>query len=132
MSLYSRKLPDPELFRNKISQKLCVILKNKQLSINLEKGIYNYSLQEAENKNIVKKWENINFVNLYLEKLKTIYINLNNKELFEKITNKNFKIHELAFMNHQELNPKMWKELIEAKIKRDKNLTEIDMSAATD
>ena len=35
-------------------------------------------------------------------------------------------------MNHQELNPKMWKELIEAKIKRDKNLTEIDMYAATD
>ena len=35
-------------------------------------------------------------------------------------------------MNHQELNPKMWKQLIEAKIKRDKNLTEVDMSAATD
>ena len=35
-------------------------------------------------------------------------------------------------MNQQEINPKKQKELIEAKIKRDKNLTEIDMSAATD
>ena len=30
-------------------------------------------------------------------------------------------------MNHQELNPKKWKELIEAKIKRDRNLTEVDI-----
>ena len=35
-------------------------------------------------------------------------------------------------MTHQEMNPKIWKHLIEAKIKRDKNLGEIDISAATD
>ena len=39
---------------------------------------------------------------------------------------------DLAFMTHQEMNPKIWKELVDAKIKRDKNLTEVDMSAATD
>ena len=35
-------------------------------------------------------------------------------------------------MKHQDMNPKIWKELVAAKIKRDKNLTQVDMSAATD
>ena len=73
-----------------------------------------------------------------MDRFKSIYININPKStagkrtLLNKIKKKKIKSKELAFMNHQELNPKMWKELIEAKIKRDKNLTEVDMSAATD
>ena len=35
-------------------------------------------------------------------------------------------------MSHQEMNPKHWRELVQAKIKRDKKGVEVDMSAATD
>ena len=35
-------------------------------------------------------------------------------------------------MTHQELSPTKWTDLINAKIKRDKNKFEVNMSAATD
>ena len=35
-------------------------------------------------------------------------------------------------MSHQELEPELWEALIDSKIKRDKNATTVDMSAATD
>ena len=58
-----------------------------------------------------------------MDRFKSIYININPKStagkrtLLNKIKKKKIKAKELAFMNHQELNPKMWKELIEAKLK---------------
>ena len=42
---------------------------------NIEKGIYNYAIQEATKKHIVKKWENQSFVHLYMDKLRSVYIN---------------------------------------------------------
>lgn len=75
---------------------------------------------------------------IYINKFRSIYNNINpqfstcNKNLLKRLKNKKLKPQELAFMTHQEMSPKKWKELVDAKIKRDKNLTEIDMSAATD
>ena len=50
----------------------------------------------------------------------------------KKLKTNNIAPEKLAFMTHQEMFPEKRKELVDAKIKRDKNLTEIDMSAATD
>ena len=55
-----------------------------------------------------------------------------NKNLLKSLKKGKLKPQKLAFMTHQEMSPKKWKELVAAKLKRDKNLTEIDMSAATD
>ena len=43
-----------------------------------------------------------------------------------------FKAHEIAFLTHQEMEPKLWKDIIQRKIKRDKSATTVDLSAATD
>ena len=115
MSLYNRKLSDPDIFRNNIGKRFGMILSNQKLGINLEKGIYNYCLESAEAKHIVKKWDNPNFLNLYLEKSKTIFINLKNPEIYKKTINKDFKVHLLAFMNHQEMMPTKWEKLINEK-----------------
>tara|TARA_Y100000591_G_scaffold238514_1_gene209196 strand:- start:858 stop:1379 length:522 start_codon:yes stop_codon:yes gene_type:complete len=132
MSLYNRKLQNPEEFRNNIVEKLNNILNNKAYSNNLEKGIYNYSLKAAEERKIIKKWDNPNYINLYLEKLKTIFINLKNPELLDKIKKKKFKIHELAFMTHYELNPNKWEHLLELKKIKDENKYTPKIEASTD
>ena len=55
MSKFKRTVSDPNIFRENIIQKLNNLIKDNKISQNLEKGIFNYSLQEAEERNIIKK-----------------------------------------------------------------------------
>ena len=127
----SRKIENSELFRSNIRAKINEKLKNEKHSINLEKGIFNYALKEADQRKIVKKWDNKHFVQIYLDRLRSIYINLNDS-IIEQINNGTVKAHVVAFMTHQELNPDKWTTLIEAKAKRDANKFETNIAAATD
>jgi len=129
---------NPEEFRINLRNKLNIFLKHEKRSTNLEKAIFNYCIKIAKEKKIVRKWDNKYFVELYINRFRSIYSNINpklstcNKTLLRKLKNGKLKSQKLAFMSHQEMNPRKWKKLIEEKIKRDKNLTEIDLSAATD
>ena len=125
------KIENPELFRANVSNKLNEILKNEKNSQNLEKGIFNYTLKEAENKKIVKKWDNKHFVLIYINHFRSIYKNLNEK-IVDQVNNGTIKPHIIAFLSHQELSPDKWSDLIQAKSKRDMNKFEINLEAATD
>lgn len=105
---------------------------DNKIAINIEKGVYNFAIVEAKKKNIVRNWENKYFIKLYTDRLRSIYINLKNEDIIQKIKTKKIKMKELSLMSHKEICPEKWKNLIEAKIKRDKNMTSIDLSAATD
>ena len=132
------KIANADTFRTNVKKKLNKIIRRKKLSLNLEKGIFNYTIQTARLRNIVRKWDNKAFVMIYVDKFKGILLNLNakstikNKELLKRLKNGEFKAHELAFMTHQELYPEKWKYLIDKKIKRDKSEGVVDLSAATD
>jgi transcription elongation factor S-II len=132
MSRFQREIKDPNLFRANIIIKLNNLLKDDKIASNLEKGIYNYTLELSSQKNLVKKWTNQSFVNIYIQKLKTILYNLKNKELFDKIKNKEFKAHELAFMTHQTMRPDLWNDLIEIKKIKDENKFSPKIEASTD
>jgi len=132
MSKYKREVDDPTLFRSNVVQKLNNIIKDENISANLEKGILNYSLETAERRNLIKKWTNDGFVIIYLQKLKTIIFNLSNKELYDKLVNKKIKAHELAFMTHQEMRPDIWAELISIKKIKDENKFSPKIEASTD
>ena len=97
----------------------------------MEKGIFNYSLKEADRHKIVKKWDNKHFVQIYVDRLRSIVLNLN-AEIVQHINDGTIKPHIVAFMTHQELAPEKWAELIDAKSKRDKNKFETNIAAATD
>jgi transcription elongation factor S-II len=127
-----RKVENPQEFRNNVVIKLKNLLKNEKLASNLEKGIFNYSLKHAEKINVVKKWDNSYFVKLYINRLRTITINLKNEELINSILNKKIKAHEVAFMTHQEMQPNKWEELLELKKIRDENKYEPKLEASTD
>ena len=83
MSKFNRKINDPENFRANVVANLNSIIQNQKISENLEKGIYNYSLDVSEEKKIIKKWSNESFVVIYIQKLRTLILNLKNKELLD-------------------------------------------------
>ena len=126
------KVTNPEKFREHISDNLFEIIKNRSIVSNLEKGVYNYSLDAATKKKIVKKWENQYFVQIYLDRVKSIFINLTNETLLNKIVEKKIKAHELAFMTHQEMNEERWKALIELQQIKEENKYAPKIEASTD
>jgi transcription elongation factor S-II len=129
MSLH--KIENPESFRENIRKKINQRFKNESASINLEKGIFNYTLKEAEQRKVIKKWDNKFFVQIYLTHLRSILNNLN-QNLIDEVNNHSIKPHTIAFMTHQELNHDKWADLIKAKSERDKNKFEVNIAAATD
>ena len=110
---------DPKDFRMKIQEKFSNILKSKTNGTNLEIGIYNYTLSEAKQKQTIKKWDNIYFVQIYIDRLRSIYLNLKNEELLSKIMEKTILPQDFAFMTHQEMNEKRWHTCIEKKKRED-------------
>ena len=131
-------ITEPEKFRQNIINKLSEIIGINNISKNLEKGIFNYSIQEAKKQKIIRKWNNSYFVRIYIAKLHSIILNLKkdsyvkNPPLLKRLKKKEFQAHELAFMSSPEVFPKKWKSLINAKIKRDENMCNQNMEAATD
>jgi DNA-directed RNA polymerase subunit M/transcription elongation factor TFIIS len=131
MSKTVKTIPNSAQFRDKIRDKIDTKIGNKRSSINLEIGIYNYAIKEAERRKIVKKWDNRSFVQIYLDHIKSILMNLN-EDIIEQIKNKEIKAQNVAFMTHQELCPRKWAKAIEKKAIRDKVKFENNMEATTD
>ena len=118
-------------FRKNIVKKIEKLI-GKKYALNIERGVYNFTVQTAKKKKIVRRWENKYFLSIYNDRLRSIYINLKNKNVVDKIKSKKINVRDLAYMRHQEIQPEKWQKLIDAKIKRDKNLTSVNLSAATD
>ena len=107
------KISDPTIFRTNIKMYFSEILDSDKYGDNLERGIYNSVLKIANEKNIVKKWVNMYFIQLYIDKFKTIYINLQNPIILNAILEQKIKSQDLPFMTHQEMLPEKWSALIE-------------------
>ena len=124
------KISNPENFRKNVKEKLTEIIGNNKDADNLERGIYNNTINQATLKYIVKKWDNIYFVQLYIDKLRTIHYNLLNPNVLCLILEKKIKPHELAMITHQEILPEKWQGLIDdLKIKnQNKYLPKIEAS----
>jgi transcription elongation factor S-II len=127
-----RKIDNPDSFRNNIRSKLQELLESEKKAINLEKGIYNYALKEANNRKVVKKWDNPYYVQIYLDRMRTIYLNLAKLSLLTSVKEGLVTVKTLAFMTHQEMQPEKWNALIQAKIKKDKSKYDTQQEAMTD
>ena len=101
-----RTVLDPEAFRNKIKETIDEYVKDKKLSLNLEKGIFNYSLREANNHNVVKKWDNVYFVELYITRYRTIHQNIMNLKVMFVIYIHLKKLFNQQFLKKPFLNMK--------------------------
>ena len=121
---------DPTSFRKNVAAKFAEKI-DPTLSSNMEKGIYNWTVSEANSRKIVKKWSNRFFALIYTDRFRSIWSNLS-QELIDKINKKEVKPQTVAFMTHQELNPEKWDVAIQRKMLRDKNKNETNIEATSD
>jgi transcription elongation factor S-II len=125
-------IENPDTFRKNIREKLNVFFENEKMSTNLEKGIHNWSLKEATNRKVIKKWDNPYFVQIYLDHLRSVYVNLKDDRLVKMVKDGEINSQDIAFMSHQEMKPERWSELIRLKSIRDKTKFEDRVEASTD
>jgi transcription elongation factor S-II len=124
-------IKDADTFRKNIRNKLYNIINDSKISSNIEIGTYNYALKEANNMNVIKKWNNIYFVQLYIDKLKSVFTNLKQNDWVNVLLENKINAQDFVFMTHQELNPDMWSELIKTKMLIEQN-GDMEIEAATD
>ena len=128
-----RKISNPEEFRANVRGQLVQHGNLRpQTAKNIEIGIFNFSLDEAERRNIVKKWDNPYFTMLYTRKLISILNNINNEDVKNMLKGRKVKAQDLAGLTHQDLNKERWSALLEAKKLKDENKYMPRLEASTD
>ena len=126
------KISNPETFRKNVVDKIGEVLEDEKNSINLEKGVFNYAIKEANSRKIIKKWENPYFAQIYIDRLRSIYVNLKNPELLTLVKSGELAPQVLAFMTHQEMDHEHWRGRIQRKITRDASKFNTNVQASTD
>ena len=129
-----------QIFKN-IIKKNNKTLKSRllnKLSKDIEISIYNYTVEFADSKGIIKQWTNNFFKNCYLAKARSLYANLDknsyikNKHLLNKVINNDIQIKRIAFMEPHELYPEKWEALLKKKQLEDECIYETRMDMGTD
>jgi transcription elongation factor S-II len=132
---------DPKVFRVAIANEFEHLFNDSEdspnpiihIGENIEKGIFNYTIKEANSRQIIKKWYNPLFCEIYAARLKTVLINLKqNIELRNQLKTGEITPIVFATMTHQEMNPEQWKPMIEKKITRDRLKFTNNVEASTD
>jgi transcription elongation factor S-II len=127
-----KSINNPQFFRDNVSSIFNKIINHPNKARNIEIGIFNYAINESNKRKIVKDWDNPYFCQIYIDRFKSLYINIKTPELLKLIINDTITTQQLATMTHQEFNPSKWEELIQQKIKRDKVKYETEIQAMTD
>lgn len=126
-----------EVIRNNSKTILSEIINDENITNNLEKGVFNFSIWKAKERHEPCTWENNNFINIYKNKLKQICANImpgcyvQNKQMLQKLKNGDYKPHEIAFLPPNKLFPERWEKIVQEKEKRDAVISEIDYGQAT-
>lgn len=104
----------------------------------MEIGIYNWTLQKADNACIPKVWSNNIFKNMYTNKSRAILTNLDkdsyvgNSRLVQRLNDKEFKPHELPFMDMINMFPERWTDILDMRLKQEQNFYNSKQVAKTD
>jgi len=132
------EITNPELLRKRIVFEINKYVNSSVKSRNLERGIYNWSIDTGKTKKIITKWSKKEFCDIYLTKTYSILSNINsnsgvdNTFIINALNKGEIKSYKIPYMTHQELFPKHWETIIADKIIRDKSKYEINLEAATD
>jgi len=124
--------------RKKTVMKLNKCVKGIKISRRIEKGIYNYCIDYATERNIKRNWKNLLFYRIYMAKVISIYSNLDkkcyieNNTLLDRIKKNEIDPNELATMSSYDTYPEIWSNLLDKKTKRDKMKYEMKQVAMTE
>jgi len=105
------------------------LIKNLDLTeaeqIDLDRGIYNATIQDAKRRGIRLHWENPDFIEIYKAISRRTLVNLqptqyvNNPRLLERLKDGEFPAHQIPFMTSRELFPEHWQTLADELLKRE-------------
>jgi transcription elongation factor S-II len=142
----SFKIQNPTQFRDNIRIQIQRVLSENDLlqkiadkhhiskdtvSINIEKGIFNYSIRECNFRKLVKKWENPAFVQIYIDHIRMVFNNIKRPTVQQGLSSGDILPQSVAFMTHQEIQPDKWTPLIDKKTKRDASKCDKKVGAST-
>lgn len=116
-----------------MARELCInkfnsILSDIEISKKIEDSIYKYSVIQAEIKGIEINIEDNYFKRIYVNKIITIYNNLNeksyikNNNFLKRLNNKEFDINNIAFLSPQEINKEHWQKYLDRQTANDEFL----------
>jgi DNA-directed RNA polymerase subunit M/transcription elongation factor TFIIS len=130
-----KEVSNPDTFRENIINKLSIILcvDTNDITKQIESAIYEYADKECKSKNYVVNWNNKYFIDIYIDRLRSVTINMSHNEHIKKILiERKLNPRDYVFMSHQEINPERWKQLIKEKTIRDENKFNNNQEASTD
>lgn len=105
----------------------------------LEKGVFNWCIDQCVGYKIARNWKNPRFVHLYKDKARSIMCNLddksyvgNNRLIVRLTKEKEFPPHDLPYMKPENLYPEQWAKILDNKMKKDMHIFEAKPVAMTD
>jgi DNA-directed RNA polymerase subunit M/transcription elongation factor TFIIS len=105
---------------------------------NIEKGIYNWSLEKAEQMGMIKSWNNEILVQLYVDKARSVVDNLapnsylKNTRLLVRLEEGEFQGQDLSSMFPHSIYPEKWVDILDKKMKREQKFHDTRQIAKTD
>lgn len=120
-----------------IIQSKCAFLSDVERE-DLERGIFNHSLEDAKRRKVRCIWDNPDFQTVYQIVARRTITNLDpnsyikNTRLLARLREGEFLPHDIPGMIYSELYPEIWGELTEMAIKREAKMLSVDKSMATD
>jgi len=120
---------------NMIKEKGCL---DDTTAKDIEIGVYNWTIQQCDERQIVKNWKNPRFAIIYAEKARSVISNINsesyigNTNFAKRIRENEFMPHEVSFMKPEHVFPEKWRDIVENNIKRTENAYEKKQMAMTD
>ena len=127
--------------RQKIINVLYTVLKehcDEDDIMDLERGIYNATLDDAKKHMVPLTWDHDTFKWMYTTVAKRTLTNfhpdsyIGNKSLIERWKEGEFTLETIGRWTPYELNPANWKDLKDQQFRRDKRILEGNMAMATD
>lgn len=107
------------------------------VAADLEIGIFNWCLREADKLKVVKNWKCTRFQLLYKDKCFNILSNLvpsaigNTRLIQRMVQDDEFLPHELPEMKAENVFPERWETILDEKMKKDMNILEKKPCAMT-
>jgi DNA-directed RNA polymerase subunit M/transcription elongation factor TFIIS len=93
----------------------------QQLARSIEKGIYDFAVNECKSLQVSPVWENASFVTVYTCRFRTLYLNLKNKPAFlDQIIKEIIPETQFAHLRHVDISSDTWMPYIQRLMEREK------------
>lgn len=116
-----------------MTRELCInkfnsLIDNYEICEKIENSIYNYAIEQSDNKGIEKNINNKYFKRIYVNKIITLYNNLDetsyikNISFLKRLLDEDFDVDNIAFLTPQEINKEHWKKYLDRQSANDEFL----------